>query len=405
MTNSKFCRTSLLALLALAATVTPLRADPAAPTMEERLTRLESAIARIEARLNDTVSADELAPTLKEYSDLTKALGWDGKSPLPAVKPAGKEKSLALGGFLQLNYLNGTAPDTRATGPFNTFLIRRARINFTGSFTENVSFKLESDFGNNSLAAKTGAAGQATDTYVSWTRFPTASVRLGQFKTPFGYEQLTTDTKLYAIERSLSNDLLTLGRQIGTMVYGDLAGKRVSYSLAVFNGTGTNTGSNDNQKMLKVGRVAAVVLDTKVGQEKVKLTAGANYYTTEDKGTFTGRREGTGVDAQLLYGPAEFQAEWLENQKHPVTGAATTSSGWAALAAWNFSPKWQGLVAYDNYDSNTAKGGTTTTEWTYGLSYLLKGDDLKLSLNYIFSQQPSPLPHGDLFLTRVQVIF
>lgn len=405
MTKSTLCPIRVCAVLVLLL-ATHLRAETNPPTLEERLTRLENAIARIEARLNDTVSADELTPTLKEYGDLTRALGWDGKSPLTAVKPAGKEKSLAIGGFIQANYMGGSAPDSRVSGNFNTFLLRRARINLTGNFSENVSFKYEADFGNNSLAAKTGVSGQFTDTYVSWTKFPNASVRLGQFKSPFGYEQLLGDPKLYPIERSLSNDLLTLGRQIGTMLYGEVADKRINYSLAIFNGTGTNTSTNDNQKFLKVGRVAAILLDAKAGNSKVKLTAGANYYNTEDKGTtFTGRREGTGLDAQLVYGPTEFQAEWLQNKKHPTAGLATTASGWSLLGVYNLNPKWQGLVRFDSYDANTAKANSTTDEWTFGLSYLLKGDDLKLSLNYITSQQPAPLPNGGLFLTRVQVLF
>jgi phosphate-selective porin len=395
----------LLAVLFLILPVMPLRADPAASTIEERLARLESALARIESRLDHTVSADELAPVVKEYGDLSHALGWDGKSPLTAVKPAGKEKSLTFGGFIQANYMSGNAPDSRVSGSFDTFLLRRARLSVAGAFSENVSFKIESDFGNNSLAAKTGVSGQATDSYVSWTQYPGASVRLGQFKTPFGYEQLTSDTTLYPIERSLSNDLLTLGRQIGTMVYGDVADKRVSYSLAVFNGTGTNTGSNDNEKFLKVGRVAVVLLDTKAGAQPVKVSAGVDYFSTEDKGTFTGRREGSGLDAQLVYGPTEFQAEWLQNQKHPATGLATTAQGWSLLGAYNVTPKWQGLVRYDSFESNTALANATTDEWTFGVSYLLRGNDLKLSLNYISSQQPAPLPRGDLFLTRVQVIF
>ena len=108
--------------------VTSRATDTIPLTTEERLARIESAIARIEARLNDTVSADERAPTLKEFSDLTRPLGWDGKSPLPAVKPAGKEKFLALGGFIQANYMSGNTPDSRVTGNFDTFLLRRARL-------------------------------------------------------------------------------------------------------------------------------------------------------------------------------------------------------------------------------------------------------------------------------------
>lgn len=377
-----------------------------AATVEERLTRIESALARLEARLSDTVSATELAPTLKEYRDLTHALGWDGKSPLPSVKPGGKEKSLALGGFIQANYEAGsTAPDARFNGLNNRFLLRRARLAVSGTFAENMSFKLESDFGNNSLSAKTGLSGQLTDAYVSWTKHPAASVRLGQFKTPFGYEQLQSDTKIYTIERSLPNDSLTIGRQIGAMAYGDVLEKRLSYSVAAFNGTGTNVGSNDNQNFMWVGRVNGVIADTKVGDKKLKLTAGADYFTTEDKGTFTGRREGTSFDTQLAYGPGELQAEWLQGQRDPVTGATTTAHGWAVLGAYRFTPKWQGVVRFERYDSNKATGNTTTDLWTYGINYLLKGDDLKLSLNYLSGQQPSPTPSGDRFIGRLQVMF
>src|SRR5438045_1039340 len=103
MRKSYFQLAGLLACLVFVFAASSLRAETKTPTLEERMTRLENAIARIEAKLNDTVSADELAPTLKEYSELTRALGWDGKSPLSSVKPGGKEKSLALGGFVQAN--------------------------------------------------------------------------------------------------------------------------------------------------------------------------------------------------------------------------------------------------------------------------------------------------------------
>lgn len=395
----------LFAVLLLILVATRLRAEAAAPTLEERLTKLEGAIARIEARLNDTVSADELAPTLKEYGDLTRALGWDGKSPLNAVKPAGKEKSLVLGGFVQANFESGQTPDSRFAGLNNRFLLRRARLNASGTFVENVSFKFEADFGANSLAAKSGLSAQVTDLYLSWTKLPAASLRLGQFKTPFGYEQLTADTKTLTVERSLPNDSLTLGRQVGLMLYGEVAEKRLGYSLAAYNGTGTNINTNDNQKFLWVARATGVVLDTKAGNKKVKLTAGVDYFTTEDKGTFTGRREGTSVDAQFVYGPAEIHAEWLQNSRHPLTGAATTASGWALLGAYSFTPKWQAVLRYETYDSNTATTNTTTKLWTYGLNYLLKGDDLKLSLDYLSGQQPAPAPRGDRFITRVQVMF
>jgi len=404
---------SLLAAFALALSASTMRADQAAPSVEERLSRLEAAIARIERKLGDTEAKADVEPTIKEYHNLAKALGWDGKTLAPVMKPAGKEKSLAVGGFVQANYEAGgvNAPDSRFAGINDRFELRRARINVTGSYAEDISFKLETDLGANTLSNKSGFAGQLTDAYISWTKVPEAGLRFGQFKTPFGFEQLLSDTKIYTIERSLPNDKLTVGRQVGAMAYGDLADKRLSYSVAAFNGTGTNDNINDNQKFMGVARVAAVVVDTQAGGNKIKLTTGADYFDTRDRAnttlatTFTGHRDGTSVDAQLVYGPAEIQAEWIENELHPLTGTASKAAGWALLGALNLTSKWQGVVRYESYDSNTHVGNTTTDLWTFGVNYLIKGDDLKLSLDYLSGEQPSPAPHGDRLLGRMQVVF
>ena len=67
----------------------PLGAQNASSALEERFARLEAHLARLEARLGETVSADELAPTLKEFSDLERQLGYDGKTPLVVTRAAG----------------------------------------------------------------------------------------------------------------------------------------------------------------------------------------------------------------------------------------------------------------------------------------------------------------------------
>ncbi len=399
--NSRITVPALAFLLVLPSS---LSAQPAV-SVEDRLARLEASLARIERQLSQTVSADELSPALKELSDLEHQLGYDGKTPLNVVKTAGVETKLALGGFVQANYESGTAPDARWAGINDRFLLRRARLSATGAFAENFSFKFESDFGNNSLAAKTGLSGQLTDAFLAWAKYPAASVKLGQFKTPFGYEQLLPDTKIFTIERSLPNDKLTQGRQIGAMLFGDVADKRVSYSVGAFDGTGVNISSNDNQKFMWVGRAGVVALDSKAAGQKFKISTSTNYFTTIDKGTFNGRREGWGVDTQIVFGPAEIDAEWLRNDSHPIVGRPTAAAGWALLGALNFSAHWQGIARYETFDSNTLLPGTTTNLWTYGVNYLIRGDDLKLSLDYLSGSQPVPAPHGDRVIGRLQVMF
>lgn len=227
MSNPTYFARTTLTLIAL-----PFTLHAATPSLEERLTRLESALARIEARLGDTISADEMAPTLKEFSERTRQLGWDGKTPLTVVKAAGKEQKLSIGGYVQANAEFGGTPDSRWTGISNRILLRRARVTVKGAFSEHFEFTLQPDFGNNSIAGNVGYRAGLADAYIAWTKYESA-VQLGQFKSAFGYEQLLADTKTATVERSLPNDLLTVGRQMGVAIIGTFADKRLAQGNVV----------------------------------------------------------------------------------------------------------------------------------------------------------------------------
>jgi phosphate-selective porin len=393
---------SHLARTALALLSLPLALHAAAPSLEERLARLESALARIEARLGDTVSAEELAPTLKEFSELTRQLGWDGKAPLTVVKAAGKEQKLSVGGYVQANAEFGGTPDSRWTGINNRVLLRRARVTVKGAFAENFEFTLQPDFGNNSLAGNVGYRAGLADAYLAWTKYEGANVQIGQFKSAFGYEQLLADTKTATVERSLPNDLLTVSRQMGVAVLGTLAGKRISYNVGAYNGNGVNNGNNDNDQFMYAARVAA----TAWSHGTNKLSFGTNGYWSNDTGTFTGRRTAWGLDGQLALGAFDFNAEYLHALQNRVTGTDTTADGWSALAGYFVIPKTlQAVVRYETYNANTALGGNVTSAWVLGANYLIKGDDLKLTFNYMLGDPAGPLNHEGRFLTRLQVIF
>ena len=371
-------------------------------SVEERLQRIESALARLEARLDNTVPADQLAPTLKEYKELTRQLGWDGKSPITAVKPAGKEKSLSIGGYVQLQGEAGDAPDSRFVGINDRIFVRRARLNIRGSFAEHFDFALQSEFGNSSISGVSGYRLQATDVFAVWNKYDYANIQLGQFKTPFGYEQLLSDTKTLTIERSLPNDMMTFGRQAGATLNGVVADKRITYTLGLFNGNGTNNGNNDNDQFMSIARTTGVAWTGKPG----KLVFGVDVARSRDTGTFTGQRTAWSADAQFTHGPFDFAAEYFHQHLDRNTGADTTADGWYAQAGWYLpGKKWQLLTRYETYDPNTSLAKDDSHDWTVGASYYLKGDDLKFSLNYILGDPAGPLDSEGRLLGRFQIIY
>src|SRR5581483_10791874 len=283
-------------------------------SLEDRLQRLESEVTALQ----------------KENQQLRTELGVDGKAGETIVKPAGREPTLSVGGLLQAQADFGDKGDARFTSGNDRFYLRRARINLQGRFLEEFDFKIEGEFAG-SLAEAAGNRAQLTDAYINWNRFDFANVRVGQFKTPFGFEQLYADPRLFTIERSLANDRLTVSRQIGAQVAGDLFDKRVSYAAGVFNGTGVNTSANDNKKFLWAGRVSTVAWQGNLVGQDARWSLGTNALTSVDANltgqasefgfdfvpggtkdnTFAGRHEAVGVDSQFHLGGFDLWGEYL----------------------------------------------------------------------------------------------
>ena len=73
------------------------------------------------------------------------------------------------------------------------------------------------------------------DCYAGWRYYPEFSLRVGQFKEPFGQEQTSPDRFLDFDERS-EGDKFTPQRDLGIGAYGTLAGGLFTYELGYFNG-------------------------------------------------------------------------------------------------------------------------------------------------------------------------
>lgn len=383
-----------------------LRAQSASPSLEERLNALEQKVQVLS----------------RENAELRNQLGLKKDAPAPVlVKPAGKETSLSVGGFLQAQGEFGRASDPRfASGGAavrDRFYFRRARIFVAGSFAEQFDFKAELDLQGNTLGASTGNLARGNEIFVNWHRFDAANVRFGQLKPAFGAEALVGDTKTAAIERTLSNDRLTDGRQLSLGVAGTLLDKQFSYYAVAANGNGANASANDNSKFQKSARVTwSPALPKTAG----KLTLGADGLWTTDTAlaksdfgftgnSFTGRRTMNGLDAQWSWQRLDLSAEWLRGTFEPanaVPRAKLHAEGWQATAAFFLVPgKLQGVLRYDAFDPNTAIGGNTFHTTLFGLNYLIKGDDLRLMIDYLDGHVPGATNDGGRLLTRLQVVF
>ncbi len=456
---------SLAAIISLAAQ--PLGAQTSSES--ERLQKLERAVEQLEKRngeLEQEVnglkkqagSAAEVGARMKTKimsegkSYVEKAVVEEEKPPVFVV-PRASEFKLVLGGYIQANFEDGDVSAFEGrfgqTAVKDRFRLRRARINLTGDFAENFDFKIEGDFGNSDGLNSNRTAFSGTDIFANWHQFPEANVKVGQWKAPFGLEQITPDTTLIIIERSLPTGAITPERQIGVQVWGKPFtniwpdGKDLlTYYAGIFNGNGRNTTVNDNNNFMYVGRLELMPFKGKIfGQDSSLKLGGDVLNSRDDKGTnisqslnllvnadgslspfvLPGADERTAwsVDAWFNLGPFDLIGEYFQEKVNgrtvngvPPGFADFTTSGYYITAAYFLIPKkLQAAVRWEDLNPGQ-KGNDGIHSITGGLNYYIHGDDLKLMVNYIHTwsdfREANPQFGEDQFdevIGRIQVMF
>ena len=309
MLVTNYCSIRKIALIAsVLAAIQPLTARSASET--DRLEKLERAVellekqnAELKAEVNSLKSKQAASPADAKFK--TKMM-YDGKTyvekamveekPPIYVQQRGPELKLVLGGFIQVNFEDSDA--FAFNGNFgqsaikDRFRLRRARVNLTGDFAEQFDFKVEGDFGQNDGTNNNRTAFSGTDIWLNWHQFPAAQIKIGQYKAPFGLDQLTPDTSLYTIERTLPTGAITPDRQIGIELWGKPFTKiwpeqkdLLTYYAGIFNGNGKNTTVNDNNNFMYVGRLESTLFKDVFGKGSF-LKLGADVLNSrDDKGT------------------------------------------------------------------------------------------------------------------------
>jgi phosphate-selective porin len=435
----------------------------------DRLKKLEQAVEQLQkenAELKREVGALKKEGVAAQPGGKRKTVvSYDGKTyvekSVPVeenapvyVVPRGTEFKLVLGGFIQMNLEDGAVSAFEGRFGKNAltdrFRLRRARINLTGDFAENFDFKIEGDFEQSdgtSPSTRTDFSG--TDIFVNWHQFSEAQIKVGQWKAPFGLEQLTPDTTLLLAERSLPTGAITPDRQIGAQIWGkpftniwpeqkDL----LTYYAGIFNGNGRNITVNDNNNFMYVGRLELMPFQGKIFGQDSSLKLGADGLNSrDDKGTnisqsgnllvnsdgsltpfnLPGAAERTawGLDAWFKLGPFDLIGEYLQEKVdgRTVNGVPPgfnnfTTNGYYITGAYYIIPKkLQVAVRWEDLNPGQ-KGDDGIRSITAGLNYYIHGDDIKLMANYIHTwsdfRQANPQFGDDQFdevIMRLQLMF
>jgi phosphate-selective porin OprO/OprP len=338
------------------------------------------------------------------------------------------------------------------------FRLRRARINLTGDFAEHFDFKVEGEFeqsdvgltirdatgralGSNSTRTEFGA----TDIFINWHQFPEFQIKAGQYKAPFGLDQLTPDTKLFLPERSQVTSALTPERQVGVEIWGKPFRNVwpeqkdfVTYWAGMFNGNGRNISINDNDQYMFAGRIEVQALKAKIFNEDATVKFGANALSSHDSpgtvlspagtlrvnsdgslSTFTSpgaaKRDGYGFDGSFHWGRFDLIGEYLSESYEPRTPPGFTkfrANGYYVQASYFVIPtKLQVVAKYESFNPGQVANDDISSIWG-GLNYYIRGDDVKLMADYVhtwsdFRESRPAFAQSDFdeVILRLQVIF
>ena len=219
-------RASIAALLPFAgmalAQTTPAPDNDLRSEIEEQKQRLLILERKLELSVEAAKSAASSAPKITANASRVQVGSADGAN------------FVRFRGTLHADYRafgGDSVPETA-----DTFLLRRVRPTFEGTFGNIYDFRFTPDFG--------GGRSVIIDAYVAARFNPAAVITVGKFKPSVGLERLQSGADLRFIERGLPTSLVP-NRDIGVQLSGDIAGSVFSYQVGYFNGV-TDGGSSES---------------------------------------------------------------------------------------------------------------------------------------------------------------
>lgn len=401
--------------------------------LEERLTRVEEAVAK-----------DQTPETFRVF--WKEGLNFESRN---------REFKMKVGGRIHNDWVFIASDDAESVvGELQDEVeFRRARIAISGTLYDNTEFKAEYDFANDGEA-------NWKDVYLGLVEVHpwVGGIRIGHFKEPFGLEEMASSNQTTFLERNLAN-IFDPARNVGVMLHNAiLTDDRITYAVGVFRDTTDDYGNflDTHGGYAVTGRVTGLPYYADKGRRLVHLGLDLSHRSNnEDSIRYSQRPEvhttprfvdtGTfksdsvdllGLEAAALFGPLSIQSEYKhafvdsdagndpefrggyvqvayvltgEHRSYRnVTGAFDrvrprrnlnlADGGWGA---WELAARY----AHLDLDDGDIQGGVLE-DLTLGLNWYLN-PNTKILLNYIYAEldKDSETTDASFVTMRFQVDF
>jgi phosphate-selective porin OprO/OprP len=337
----------------------PAAREASASDLQEQVTALDHEVRVLERQLE--LEREKAADAAKTSAGVT-ASGRDGFQ----IKSADGAFNLRLRGYVQSDtrFYGGSRPTALSA---DTFLLRRVRPLLESTLFRFVDFRLMPDFG--------GGVTTLQDAYIDLKFAPWFKVRSGKFKGPVSLERLQSALDLSFVERAFPAAIAP-NRDVGVLVFGDLAREVVSYTVGVTNGVtdGSSLDLDDRDGKDLVGRVFVMPFKNAKSDRLTNLGLGLAATTGTQRGTAltpnlpTLRSSGQQVIARYRLDATLPENTTIADGDH----WRLAPQGYYYTGPFGVLAEWIHSSQQVRRDLSTATLGTTA--WQVTTSYVLTGE-------------------------------
>jgi len=277
-----------------------------------------------------------------------------------------------------------------------SFRIRRAKFKLEGWFyKKELTYEFQINFMDASSAQPTR---MVEDAWINWdvSKKKQFQVKFGQFKVPFGRQELTSSGSQQFVDRSDVSNRYARGRETGIQIWGGFLKDKAEWRVGAFNGNSRSQTANDNDKYQFNARLqfhpngdpkfSESDFDSK---EKV-LWAIAGNFESNDKHRATTNVDLKdtiwGVDAVVKKSGFFLQGEYFDKKASPETGADFKDKGWYGqvgyLVGGPAKGHWELALRYGKIDSSDLKSGDDRKEVGGAVNYFYNKHNLKVQADF-----------------------
>lgn len=344
--------------------------------------------------------------------------------------------SVRSGDWLRVDFLAKFQLDTRNPGDdpsdFDTLEVHRMRVGIEGTLFRHLEYQVERELTERETSDPDDKSSKTPwkDVYIEANYTPAAQVRAGKFKVPFSLDEMSSESELDFVSRSLGARYLSPGRDVGVEVHGRVWNRALNYFAGVFKQDGDNARSSkiEGADETFAGRLAIRPVPRHSGFEvaasyTTSALANDSFYPNGLRGRtvmseyvfyepvyVNGRRQRLGADLDLAVGPLGARAEYMfvsdTRDGQGIGGEDLVDArarAWYALGTWVLTgetkrrpvePKHGGLfrggfgavelaVRYDQLRFDSKDGGAPPFRNSRAVTIFPNTDDVvTLGVNY-----------------------